>query len=301
MKKVSTLLLSLLLVLGLAACGSGKKESKNLVVLDNHVGQTVSVERPEGFNEGASRFLFGTSTYLYTNEYVGEKYSFGVAFGKYYSNVGSMDKYLERFKSGNIAETKKINGKKAYIHQAYDSNLRVLIPYSKKHLAIVEIKLKDLDSAADFREVEKRYREFYKSKDVNKLIESIKLEKAERSKKAIKIGKASVEPVGMWYLAKEDKKRESMQMSNNDINDFTASLYFETYDKGAENYISLYESKTTNSTEKIGDLEYTVMQYTSASQVYFVTPVGDKALIIRANADLYDEAKKVIETIKIKK
>lgn len=296
MKKIITLMLSALILLSLASCDIGRG---NRVVFDNQVGEQISIKCPKDFNEGNSAFSFNMGGYLRSHEYVGKEFSFGLEFGKYYSSVSSMEEYLKRYRHGSIAEQKKINGREVYIHQSYNHNLCVIIPYSDKHFAAVEFKLKGVDLNTDFRYAEERYRELYKNRKFQKIIKSITVSKSKESKKAVEIAGVSIKPVGMWYVSKKNNDN-SLEMTNNDIMDTTAHLYINKVAVNSEKYLQAYKDATITD-EKIGDIDYKVITRNSFGSKVLVAPVGDQTLTITVRDKIYDEATEVIKTIKIKK
>lgn len=282
------------------ACNGPKKDAK-IASLDNKVDKKISMEYPDGFQVSDAIFQGSMSSYCVSKEYSGDEYSFGLKFGKVQSSIENIDKFLGYYKYGTIVENKKVAGKKSLIYQSYRGPLQVIIPYDDKHYACVEFKIKGLSNDDDIDEVKKAYKDLYENEDINKMIDSIKLEKFKKSEKPIKNDYYSIAPVGKWFLESNDEEAGSVVMANNELDDFEVSVDVDVNSFTLDEFESFYGQNAEKSEIKIGDNDYTMYKETSFNSTYLVKESKDnKLVVIQVKRVPVDQAKDLLETIKIK-
>lgn len=289
----------LVLVTGLVFVSCGGKDAK-IASLDNKLDKKISMEYPDGIQVSDNAFQGSINSYCVSKEYAGEDYSFGLKFGKVSSISKNVDNFLKYYQSGNIVEDKKIAGKKSRIYQGYMGPLQVIIPYDNKHYACVEFKVKGLENENDASKIRKAYQELYENKEIVKMIDSIKLEKFEKSDKPYKNDYYSIAPVGKWFIEKTDKDSNRVVMGNNELLDYTVRVRVSVKDLTIDRFESIYASDAEKSETKIGDIDYKMYKDTRFSSTYLVKEVKDNLVVVEVDSITVEQAADILKTIKIK-
>lgn len=262
----------------------------------------ISMEYPEKFQEGTNFFSPGVAYRFVSKEYSSEDFTFGLALCQAYKNM-SLEKTLSMYSNGSIQEEKKINGKDVIINQAYDRNLMVLIPYENKYFAVASFKLKNLKNDMKTDEINDAYKKLYKRDDVQKMIDSIKLERLKDTAKTVERDKFSISTADRWFVEKDDENY--IRLENCDIGDFRS--YMDIFYNETVKAKIIVKNRTSPGdkvfTKKIAGVKYTVIKAPRIRMLRLVTPTKDGKGSIHMNV-YYDvklaDILNVLKTVKLK-